>query len=101
MELGGGDKVGAVILYPPLNVGDWDVEEAVVEFVEPIGLPGLTFATNAASPKMASRDPYQNLLERTEDLAKAISRDCLLNLRMSHPSSRPFHTFWHHVLRHH
>ena len=100
-EFGGGDKVGAVILYPPFNDVDGDVEEAVDEFVEPIGFPGFIFATKPASPSMAKIDPYQNLLERTEDLATAISRECLLNLRIFHPSSRPFHTFWHDVLRHH
>ncbi len=88
--MGGGDKVGAVMLYPPLNEGTDDAEEAVGEVVEPMGLPGLIFATKPASPRMARIDPYQNLFERTEDLATAISREYLLNLRISHPSSRLF-----------
>ena len=69
-------------MYPPFS-DDVAVDEDAL--VEPIGLPGLIFATNPARPTIASRAPHQNPREIEDDLATAMSLDCPLNLRIIVP----------------
>jgi len=89
-ELGGADNVGAVMLYPPFSDDEDDFEDDEEGLVDPIGFPGFIFATNPAKPIIARMEPYQNLFDKMEDLATAISRECPLSLRIFNPSSLPF-----------
>lgn len=69
-------------LYPPFS-DDVAVDDDA--FVDPIGLPGLIFATNPARPTITKSAPHQNPREIEDDLATAISLECPLIFRIFVP----------------